>query len=222
MVTAWLPNWQLFTYRREPYRNNWRVGHGEFTLERPHYYWRPLDFPLLIAKLLRLQITKAGVPSNKVVVGTTSYGRSFAMAEAGCYGPDCTFLGSADDSQAALGPCTQTAGYASNAEIQEILANSSRVNQNFIDAASNANILVYDDTQWVGWMSNGIKTSRASLYKGLAMGGTTDWATDLQEYNDPPYVVSNWGILISDVLMGTDPSEKGPRHGNWTKLNCSD
>ncbi|KAL6887059.1 glycoside hydrolase family 18 protein [Trichoderma evansii] len=169
-----------------------------------------------------VMITKAGVPSNKVVVGTTSYGRSFAMAEAGCYGPDCTFLGSADDSQAAPGPCTQTAGYISNAEIQEILANSSRVNQNFIDAASNTNILVYNDIQWVGWMSNGIKASRASLYQGLAMGGTTDWATDLQEYNDPPYVVSNWGILISDVLMGTDPFEEGTRHGNWTKLNCSD
>ncbi|KAL5087858.1 hypothetical protein Trisim1_007509 [Trichoderma cf. simile WF8] len=169
-----------------------------------------------------VMITKAGVPSNKVVVGTTSYGRSFAMAEAGCYGPDCTFLGSADDSQAAPGICTQTAGYISNAEIQEILANSSRVNQNFIDPTSNTNILVYDDIQWVGWMSNGIKASRASLYKGLAMGGTTDWATDLQEYNDPPYTVSNWGILISDVLLGTDPSEEGTRHGNWTKLNCSD
>ncbi|KAM0248805.1 hypothetical protein ACHAQJ_009316 [Trichoderma viride] len=95
------------------------------------------------------------------------------MAEAGCYGPDCTFLGSADDSQAAPGPY--------------ILANSSRVNQNFIDEASNTNILVYDDIQW---MSNDIKASRASLYKGL-MGGTADWATDLQEYNDPPLAVSD-------------------------------
>lgn len=29
-------------------------------------------------------ITKAGVPSTKVIVGVTSYGRSFKMAKAGC------------------------------------------------------------------------------------------------------------------------------------------
>lgn len=38
-------------------------------------------------------ITKAGVASNKVVVGVTSYGRSFKMAEPGCMGPQCLFTG---------------------------------------------------------------------------------------------------------------------------------
>lgn len=171
---------------------------------------------------MRPQITKAGVPSNQVVVGVTSYGRSFAMAEVGCYGPQCTYLGSADDSQANPGPCTQTPGFISNAEIQAILANSSRVNQNFIDSASNTNILVYDDTQWVGWMSDGIKASRTSLYKNLAMGGTTDWATDLKEYNPPPFTAKSWGIFKNHVLLGTDPYEEGNRTGNWTSLTCTD
>lgn len=31
-------------------------------------------------------ITKAGMPSRKVIVGVTSYGRSFRMAQAGCTG----------------------------------------------------------------------------------------------------------------------------------------
>ena len=34
-------------------------------------------------------ITKAGVPSNMVVLGVASYARSFQMSEAGCYGAEC-------------------------------------------------------------------------------------------------------------------------------------
>ncbi|KGO58768.1 Glycoside hydrolase, superfamily [Penicillium expansum] len=167
-------------------------------------------------------ITKAGVPSNQVVVGVTSYGRSFAMAEAGCYGPDCTYLGSADDSQATPGKCTQSAGYIANAEILAILANSSRVNENYIDIDSNTNILVYDDTQWVGWMSEGIKNSRKSVYQGLSMGGWTDWATDLQKFNDAPFTSTSWTKFTSDVILDVDPYVEGNRTGNWTSLTCSD
>ncbi|RAH64784.1 glycoside hydrolase family 18 protein [Aspergillus aculeatinus CBS 121060] len=169
-----------------------------------------------------VMITKAGVPSNQVVVGVTSYGRSFAMAEAGCYGPECTFLGSADDSQAEPGPFTQSPGYIANAEIEAILADPSRVNESYIDTASNSNILVYDNTQWVGWMSDGIKASRRSLYKGLAMGGTTDWATDLQKNNSPPYPAKSWAGVIDDVVLDKDPYVEGNRTGNWTFLTCSD
>lgn len=165
-------------------------------------------------------ITKAGVPSNQVVVGVTSYGRSFAMAEAGCYGPECTYLGSADDSQATPGKCTQAAGYLANAEILAILANSSRVNENYIDIKSNTNILVYDDTQWVGWMSDGIKNSRKSVYQGLSMGGWTDWATDLQKDNNPPFTSTSWTNFIGDVDLDRDPYAEGNRTGNWTSMNC--
>lgn len=144
------------------------------------------------------------------------------MAEAGCYGPDCTYLGSADDSQATPGKCTQSAGYIANAEILAILANSSRVNENYIDIDSNTNILVYDDTQWVGWMSEGIKNSRKSVYQGLSMGGWTDWATDLQKFNDAPFTSTSWTKFTSDVILDVDPYVEGNRTGNWTSLTCSD
>jgi GH18 family chitinase len=38
-------------------------------------------------------IAKAGVPSNKVVVGVSSYGRSFGMMDPSCRGPMCTYAG---------------------------------------------------------------------------------------------------------------------------------
>lgn len=60
-------------------------------------------------------ITKAGVEARKVVVGVTSYGRSFKMVDPNRKGPMCKFVG--PESAAAKGECTDTAGYLSNAEI---------------------------------------------------------------------------------------------------------
>jgi len=61
------------------------------------------------------------VPTYKITVGVSSYGRSFGMTEAGCTGPECTFGGSYSESTAAAGECTQTRGYISNAEIIEMI-----------------------------------------------------------------------------------------------------
>lgn len=168
-------------------------------------------------------ITKAGVPSGKVVVGVTSYGRSFAMAESGCYGPSCKYTGSSGVSNAKKGLCTDTAGYISNAEIYEIIKKGgSRVNQNFVDKSSHSNILVYDNTEWVGYMSPEILSVRSGMYKALNMGGTTNWATDLEAYNDPPSGVKDWGNFKLQIKAGANPLHAGDRNGNWTKLTCDD
>jgi GH18 family chitinase len=66
-------------------------------------------------------ITKAGVPASKVLVGVTSYGRSFRMTSPSCTGPMCTYTGTRNVSNAYKGRCTDTAGYLSNAEINEII-----------------------------------------------------------------------------------------------------
>lgn len=60
-------------------------------------------------------ITKAGVPGDKVLVGVTSYGRSFAMEQAGCWGPTCKFTGTRVESHATPGRCTGTGGYITDA-----------------------------------------------------------------------------------------------------------
>ncbi|KAJ5219441.1 uncharacterized protein N7498_001540 [Penicillium cinerascens] len=137
-------------------------------------------------------ITKAGVPSNKVVVGVTSYGRSFQMTEAGCSGPMCTYTGPA--SGAYKGPCTGTAGYLANAEIA--YANATLANPAYtFDTASYSDILVFDETQWVAWMEDANKAVRRSLYMGMNFGGTTDWAVDLQ--GDASTITSECDVLIA-------------------------
>jgi chitinase len=137
-------------------------------------------------------ITKAGVPTSKLAVGVTSYGRSFQMTTPGCSGPMCTYTGG--ESGAYPGPCTGTAGYIANAEINAILDGTGtwkdstgalqRITsyESYFDEDSQSNIAVYEDTQWVGYMDDDVKADRQVLYKELQMGGVVDWAIDLNGF----------------------------------------
>ncbi|KFX97388.1 hypothetical protein V490_02811 [Pseudogymnoascus sp. VKM F-3557] len=125
-------------------------------------------------------VTKAGVPSNKVVVGVTSYGRSFQMTTPGCAGPECTYTGPL--SGAYGGACTQTPGYIANAEIAAIIAGTGSV-QSYRDD-SYSDIVVYDETQWIAYMTDDNKAIRTKIYEAYSLGGTTDWAVDLQTFED--------------------------------------
>ncbi|KAL4886083.1 chitinase [Aspergillus karnatakaensis] len=167
-------------------------------------------------------ITKAGVPGEKVVVGVNSYGRSFKMATAGCWGPDCQFTGDRLTSHALKGKCTDTAGYLADAEIAEILSDSSRVVRSFVDPSSHSDILVYDNDEWVGYMSSVTKRTRTNLYASWGLGGTSDWATDLQEYHEPPPPQTKWAAFSASVKSGEDPKIDKSRNGNWTDLTCDD
>lgn len=166
-------------------------------------------------------ITKAGVPGNKVVVGVTSYGCAFKMAEAGCYGPDCFYTGDRLNSNAKPGKCTATAGYIANAEIAETLNSPKRaITQHFLDPSSHSDILIYDDTEYVSYMSESTKKTRAALYAAWGLGGTSDWTSDLQTYNGVPRPSESWDAFKKRVLAGEDPKVGDSRNGNWADFDC--
>ncbi|RDH36197.1 glycoside hydrolase [Aspergillus welwitschiae] len=167
-------------------------------------------------------ITKAGVPGAKVIVGVTSYGRSFKMADPNCWGPDCLYTGDRLNSDAKKGECTNTAGYLAGAEIDEIMKDSSRVVKSYVDTTSNSDILIYDNDEWVSYMSADTKRTRTTLYSVWGLGGTSDWASDLQTYHDVPKPATSWANFIQLAKAGEDPKTDQTRNGNWTSYNCAD
>ncbi|KAL2260089.1 hypothetical protein VTK26DRAFT_6028 [Humicola hyalothermophila] len=91
-------------------------------------------------------VTKAGVPSHKVIVGVSSYGRSFGMTDPNCSGPMCTYTG--PESGAFAGKCTQTKGYLADAEIEDLIVKGALAYHD--DLFSDSDIAIYHGTWSTG------------------------------------------------------------------------
>ncbi|TQV90074.1 glycosyl hydrolases family 18 [Cordyceps javanica] len=149
-------------------------------------------------------ITKAGVPSNKIAVGIASYGRSFQMTDGQCVGPMCTYTGKA--SGATPGRCTKTAGYISNAEIREILANNPTARK--LSDGDGADILIYNGDQWVSYMGDDTKARRINMYRNMNFLGTSDWAVSLD----------NVGLVDDPDSSGNDSDDDDDDSGDTSDL----
>ncbi|KAJ5364022.1 Peptidoglycan-binding Lysin subgroup [Penicillium cataractarum] len=165
------------------------------SIAAPSSYWYLKNFPIssmanqldyIVYMTYDLHVTKAGVPTNKIFVGESSYGRSFLMSFEGCTQPYCLFEGDWLNSPAAPGICTQEPGYIANAEIEEIIFEANNVKA-WHDDASDSDIVVYDGVQWVAYMTDDTKTKRREVYRGYNFAGTIDWATDLQAFTEDEY-----------------------------------
>jgi Chitinase len=122
-------------------------------------------------------ITKAGVPSNKVVVGIASYGRSFRLADPNCISPLCRYTG--PESQAEPGPCTRQRGIIAQAEIEAMT-----VTRRWYESTSDADYAVYgpNGNTWTSYLSDERKQSRINRYRSLNLGGSAEWAIDLAKF----------------------------------------
>ncbi|KAJ5464342.1 uncharacterized protein N7458_000028 [Penicillium daleae] len=130
-------------------------------------------------------VTNGGAQSNKLMVDVMSY-----------------------DSGATPGRCTQTTGYIPNVEIYEIISTNPNV-QVLFDDDSDSHIIVYNDTQWVEYMTNTTKSTRTTYYKGLNMGGITEWAIDLEQFTDDPddLVIVNLSADLTDAEQCDFPDQ---------------
>ncbi|KAI2464120.1 glycoside hydrolase superfamily [Annulohypoxylon bovei var. microspora] len=172
-------------------------------------------------------ITKAGVSTKKVVVGVTSYARSFKMADPNCSGPMCTFLGSNTSSQAEPGECTLTAGYISNAEIDSIISNKPE-SKTWHDDEVDADFIVYDSTEWASYMTDNTKQSRTDRWKSLNFAGTIDWALDLQQFSEddgcPAGTCDSPGTLYvgPEIFTDNDPTIECNPPANHSHVSAYD
>jgi hypothetical protein len=176
-----------------------------------------------------VMITKAGVPSTKVIVGVTSYGRAFKMKDPNCRGPMCEYTGTANVSIALPGPCTGTKGYISNAEINEYINLDKLAKRDglgkrdisveyYYDKDTRSDIAILDGT-YVAYMGAAEKAARSTIYQDLNMGGTSDWAHDLETFTVLERQSS--GSLLSSrfTKKGVDNGDPiGTPH--WYDLSC--
>ncbi|KAJ3478842.1 hypothetical protein NLG97_g8468 [Lecanicillium saksenae] len=160
-------------------------------------------------------ITKAGVKTSKIQVGVSSYGRSFKLADRTCIGPDCKFTGPL--SNADKGPCTDTAGYISDAEIQDLLQAGTAVS--YYDELSDSRIAIYNNDNWVAYMDRDIKAKRTAKYFDMGFGGTTDWAIDLEFFLSSSSEKNVDGIDISKLNPGIF-AEQGIGGVDWEHVYC--
>ncbi|KAL5425231.1 hypothetical protein PMIN04_002728 [Paraphaeosphaeria minitans] len=152
-------------------------------------------------------LTKAGVQANQVMVGVSSYGRSFKMVDPACTGVTCKFTGSRTQSDAEPGGCTGTSGYIADAELHSIIAadewGGEEIVQTWYDSKSDSNMLTWDGN-WVAYMNTSTKDSRIIWIKDLNFGGVSDWAVDLQSYQDPIEGDTSGGELVEALSMECD------------------
>jgi GH18 family chitinase len=104
----------------------------------------------------------------KVNLGLAFYARTFTMADPSCSEPGCMFV-----SAGAEGPCTQSVGTLSNAEIADIIAENNLTPVHYADAA--VKVVTWGD-QWVAYDDGDTFQQKLDFARGECLGGVMVWA----------------------------------------------
>lgn len=109
-----------FVYMTYDFHGQWDMDNKWSSIGCPMGNCLQLHINKTTTEASLVMLTKAGVPSNKILLGLASYSRSLRMSKHDCTRPMCTYTGSNTKSNAYKGRCTNTAGYISHTEIREI------------------------------------------------------------------------------------------------------
>ena len=110
---------------------------------------------------------RAGVNSDKVVLGQGWYGRSFTLESPSCSIPNgaCKFSGPAD-----AGPCSNAAGILDLQEIKDIVSKNG-LNPHW-DKTAGVKWITWDSNQWISYDDDDTFAQKRQFANDRCLGGT--------------------------------------------------
>ena len=112
------------------------------------------------------------IDPSKVVLGLGFYGRSFTLQDPSCTAPGCPFSGGAP-----AGPCTDSVGTLSFAEIETLIETGATVT---LDEAAAVKMVTWDDN-WVSYDDAETFQTKIDFANRNCLGGTMVWAVSLDD-----------------------------------------
>ena len=116
---------------------------------------------------------RAGVDSNKVVMGQGWYGRSFTLKDPSCSIPDgkCEFSGGAN-----AGPCSKASGILDYQEITDVIKKTGV--KPVWDKTAGVKYITWDSNQWISYDDADTFQQKRDLANSRCLGGLMVWALD--------------------------------------------
>ena len=158
---------------------------------------------------------RAGVDSNKVVLGQGWYGRSFTLKDPSCNKPNgaCEFSGGANP-----GPCSKASGILDYQEITDIISRTGA--KPVWDKTAGVKWITWDSNQWISYDDGDTFQQKRDLANGRCLGGLMVWAVDQVSQT----ANNGFGGSAAAAGAGVTPSQQSDADqntkDNLAKLTC--
>jgi len=162
------------------------------------------------------------VPSDQLVLGLGSYGRSYTLTSSSCNTPGCTFSGGYPGTS-----CTMSQGYIGLFEINEMIENN-QYDLNVFDEDAGAMYLAYNN-MWVSYDNDYTFAIKRNYASDSCFRGVMEWAMDMSQSANNPLLDPESPIAAPAPTVPTTPSPIPPvsapgtcGNGNVGNGICSD